>query len=127
MARRAATTSTTTDELILSAEDLATLATLLRKLIGSTAGAPAAPAEEAEPEEPAAEEDDGLGLDGEDEEPAGPTLDDVREKMKAVIAAKGRDTVAKILAKFGASKLPDLDEEKFADAIALADKVLAKK
>lgn len=78
-------------------------------------------------DEPAAPADDGLGLDDTPAEPEGPTIDDVRNVLKKVIATKGRDTVGKIFAKFGAKDLTALDAGKYADCIKLAEAVLAKK
>ncbi len=83
--------------------------------------------------------DDGLGGLGDNTddllgggEPAAdePTEDDVRENLKKVIAAYGKDgkaTVAKLLKKLGAGALSELEAEKYAEAIELCGKVIKAK
>jgi hypothetical protein len=72
-------------------------------------------------------DDDGLGgdddLGGEDD---AATEEQVRAALKKVLKAKGKETVAKILKKFGAETLPELDAEKYAEVIKLAEKVASK-
>lgn len=129
MGRRAKTDTTTAAT--LSAEELSTLAALLGKLIG----AGAAPAGDADTDAGG----DGLDLggdadgggddlfaDGGDDTPEGPSKEDVIAAVKELTAKCSREIAGKALAKFGAAKVPELDEDKYAEFIDFAKKVLVK-
>lgn len=123
---------------VLSAEELATLAALLKKLVGATdastdgvaADSDAAGEGDGLGDSDAGDDglgdsgDDGLGGDG-DSEPEGPSVEDVRKALKALMKSKGdagREFAGKVLAKFGAKKLDDLAEDKFQACIDLCKK-----
>lgn len=88
------------------------------------------------PEPKAKPADDGLGLGGAANdslddllsaaEPASPTADDMKDKLREVLGAKGKDIVSKILAKHGAQKVTDITED-FDKVIATCDAVLKAK
>lgn len=137
MARKSKSDSSTKPAL---SEEQRDLLSALHAALGILLGSGAAPAK-------AEESDDGLeGLDGGDEEKSddgdgddlegledeaeeekeekGPSEDDVRAALKKVLKAKDKTMVAKILKKFGAESVSDLDEAKYADVIKTAAKVI---
>lgn len=88
----------------------------------------------AKKEEPEESEDDGgddmgfdTGSDSDDGDVDAPTVDDVREAFKNFVTKHkdikaGREAAMKILNKFKAKKIDDLDESDFAEAIELTTK-----
>lgn len=117
---------------ILTPAELATLAVLLGKLVGSAGDASTdgvaadadAASEGGDDLTGEGEGSDDLTGEGEAEsEPAGPTVDECRDALKAVIKARGREIAEKLLAKYGVKKVDALDEEKFAEFIEYAGKV----
>lgn len=78
-------------------------------------------------EEDAGGEDDGLGfLDGDAEEDAGPTEDDVKTAVKKFAAAFGKDKVAKLLEKFKAKAMQDIKPAKYQELIDMVNTALKK-
>ena len=61
-----------------------------------------------------------------DAQEAGPTIDDVMTSAKAVHAKSGRDMLARLLKKYGASKVPEVKESDYEGFIDTANKILAK-
>lgn len=61
---------------------------------------------------------------GEDEEISAPTLDDVRKVIKAFAAKHGKQKTEKLLAKFGATAIPQIKEKDFSKVLELANKYL---
>lgn len=55
---------------------------------------------------------------------AAATYEDAKAAVLALGKAKGRDTTLEVLSRFGASKLPDVKPEAFADLIELANHVI---
>ena len=55
------------------------------------------------------------------------TLAQVKDKLKELLAAKGRDPAVAVLEEFGAAKLADLEEKDYVAFIASADKAMASK
>ena len=67
-------------------------------------------------EEPAAEPEA-----EETSDPDGPTLDEVRAKLKEYAALEGKENAIQILKDNGASSIGELDESKYAAVIAAAE------
>jgi hypothetical protein len=62
----------------------------------------------------------------EPEKPAAPTIDDVRAVLKRMIKSPnhGEDAVEKLLKKFGADELPEVDADDYPKLIAKAEGML---
>lgn len=53
------------------------------------------------------------------------TIDDMREKLKELIAAKGKEKMVEALATVGAGKLADVDESQYSELMATVDTMIA--
>jgi hypothetical protein len=60
------------------------------------------------------------------EEGAELTEDDVREKLKELVAAKGKDVMVSALESVGAAKLGDVDESQYAELVEKIDELIAE-
>lgn len=76
-------------------------------------------------ETPAEEELDD-DLTGEEESESEVTLQDLQAAMKKFIAARGKDDAKKLLKKYKAAKLPDLDEEQYEEVLRAINKELGE-
>ncbi len=92
-------------------EDRARIDALTKALDDSTAVAPAA-----EPTSKPAAKGKGKGK-AKDDEPEGPTRDDVREKLKEYAAIEGKAAAIAILKDNGAASITELAEESFVAVI----------
>ena len=128
--------------LTIQCADLAQLTAVLALL--SASGTPATvtkaekPAKKADAPKATPPADDGLNLGGPASDglddlltssvPAGPTADDVKNKLREVLGNPkyGKDTVTKILAKYGMQTVNDLKQDQHANIIATCVAVLSK-
>lgn len=83
---------------------------------------PAAGTPKTEPKDAESEEDERDPITGDDANPETPSLEDVKTALAALKEAKNTKAVTDLLKRFGAASAPKLDEAKYAEVIAAAEK-----